>query len=400
MGNSTVALRHNIYDDDEGKKYAMDEDGRQAAAMDEFDDNGNDDDDDNNKGTDGGRRTCKKHRWWALSVGIILLSIAVLAGVLGYYLSGAAAGNNNNDKSSGVSSSLSGAGAEAADGGDDFPGAQIDDFPGASSATDAAGTSPTTKMTAPPTPNPTALPTVPPPTLPPTSPLRPRLVSAIAALMPASSTSTATTTGTTTDTADANMFDPAISRGRAVDWLLDYLSQENKEWMLDLQRQTTAGEEFYLPLPMELRQRYAMGVLYYEGGPHLGLEDDRDGNEDDASAEPDHNYCTWRGITCTTSTSNLVAEIDWEGVNYRGTIPPEIGSMLSTTLRRLGMGTNQLSGTLPTELGALAQLQYLHRCRTVPSSGSSWDAIGWSGPSPPGSGRWRRCRPCRSTTIC
>ena len=64
---------------------------------------------------------------------------------------------------------------------------------------------------------------------------------------------------------------------------------------------------------------------------------------------------TWNGVTVT---GGQVGYLDLSGNQLTGTIPTELGNL--TNLRFLYLGGNSLSGSIPTELGNLTNLEYLH----------------------------------------
>lgn len=64
---------------------------------------------------------------------------------------------------------------------------------------------------------------------------------------------------------------------------------------------------------------------------------------------------TWYGVT--TDRSDRVVELDLAENELSGTIPFELGNL--TNLELLRLSKNQLSGTIPPELGNLANLQFL-----------------------------------------
>ena len=65
--------------------------------------------------------------------------------------------------------------------------------------------------------------------------------------------------------------------------------------------------------------------------------------------------CSWYGITCDNNTITSVSL--WR--NYlTGSIPPELGNLANLTY--LDLGDNQLTGSIPSELGNLANLQALY----------------------------------------
>ena len=68
------------------------------------------------------------------------------------------------------------------------------------------------------------------------------------------------------------------------------------------------------------------------------------------SADP----CSWREVTCS---SGHVVRLEIVLNDLTGSIPAELGNL--TALQYLGLGWNQLTGTIPAELGNLTDLRYL-----------------------------------------
>ncbi len=64
--------------------------------------------------------------------------------------------------------------------------------------------------------------------------------------------------------------------------------------------------------------------------------------------------CDWYGISCA---AGHVTQVDLSDNQLSGSIPPELGNLAS--LQYLGLFSNQLSGSIPPELGNLASLEYL-----------------------------------------
>ena len=64
--------------------------------------------------------------------------------------------------------------------------------------------------------------------------------------------------------------------------------------------------------------------------------------------------CTWYGVTCEGGS---VVEIDLRSNNLEGTIPSELGQL--TFLEKLYLNDNQLTGAIPPELGDLNNLLYI-----------------------------------------
>lgn len=65
--------------------------------------------------------------------------------------------------------------------------------------------------------------------------------------------------------------------------------------------------------------------------------------------------CLWFGLTCE---NGRVVSLDLANNNLTGSIPAEIGNL--TALRYLGLNVNNLSGEIPTTIGNLTNLDYLY----------------------------------------
>jgi hypothetical protein len=64
--------------------------------------------------------------------------------------------------------------------------------------------------------------------------------------------------------------------------------------------------------------------------------------------------CSWYKVTCS---GGHVSRLDLSSNQLSGTIPPELGQL--SNLKHLYLNSNQLSGTIPPELGQLSNLQAL-----------------------------------------
>jgi len=64
--------------------------------------------------------------------------------------------------------------------------------------------------------------------------------------------------------------------------------------------------------------------------------------------------CTWFGVTCSGGS---VWRLDLQSNELTGSVPPELGNL--SNLERLDLHSNQLVGAIPAELGNLANLKYL-----------------------------------------
>ncbi|GAB4343467.1 MAG: hypothetical protein Kow0089_19280 [Desulfobulbaceae bacterium] len=69
--------------------------------------------------------------------------------------------------------------------------------------------------------------------------------------------------------------------------------------------------------------------------------------------------CTnsWFGVTCNAGNTNVV-QINLAGNNLSGTIPTELGNL--SQLTAISLSDNSLSGSIPGELGNLTGLEYLY----------------------------------------
>ena len=134
-------------------------------------------------------------------------------------------------------------------------------------------------------------------------------------------------------------------QGKAVDWLV-YV------------------DSMYLcPDDTYLIQRYVLAVLYYATNGHQGwLTCSRTGdvaaNECPQTTKrflSNYHECTWAGIGC--NGSNFITRIAFEDNGLSGSIPSEIGALSS--LKTLRMERGKLSGSLPATLGDLTDLEKL-----------------------------------------
>ena len=79
-------------------------------------------------------------------------------------------------------------------------------------------------------------------------------------------------------------------------------------------------------------------------------------------------YCMFHGITC--DDSGQIAQINLRSNNLRGSLPSEIGMLLSLT--HLDLDFNPMTGTIPSEIGMLSaltwlDLEYSRMTGTIPS---------------------------------
>lgn len=122
-------------------------------------------------------------------------------------------------------------------------------------------------------------------------------------------------------------------------------------------------------------ERQALVALYNQtGGPSWRTSDGWLGS---VGTE-----CSWYGVRCDDAGTHVIG-LNLSFDNLTGSIPPELGSL--SELSSLELQFNQLSGRIPVELAQLPQLTVLHL-----DHNRLTDSI------PPQLGRCRSCVPCRS----
>ena len=67
--------------------------------------------------------------------------------------------------------------------------------------------------------------------------------------------------------------------------------------------------------------------------------------------------CSWYGVTCT---GDSVTQLSLISNQLTGSIPAELGNL--TNLQRLNLSTNQLTGSIPVELMNMTSLDFLDIC--------------------------------------
>ena len=101
--------------------------------------------------------------------------------------------------------------------------------------------------------------------------------------------------------------------------------------------------------------QFLTSFIYYYGS---------DDNDDDGAVASTANTTTTTTSTTTTSTYTYTSNIQTlslRGNDFVGTIPTEIIGQLSTSLKYLALSRNYgISGTLPTTLGLLTNLEHLY----------------------------------------
>jgi Leucine-rich repeat (LRR) protein len=69
------------------------------------------------------------------------------------------------------------------------------------------------------------------------------------------------------------------------------------------------------------------------------------------------NFCSWKGVTCSTTVPIRVVSIDLRSLQLGGQLSNCIATL--TSLVRIDISNNGLSGKIPDELGALPRLETL-----------------------------------------
>ncbi|KAL0415411.1 UNVERIFIED_CONTAM: putative LRR receptor-like serine/threonine-protein kinase [Sesamum latifolium] len=69
------------------------------------------------------------------------------------------------------------------------------------------------------------------------------------------------------------------------------------------------------------------------------------------------NYCSWKGISCSSRHRTRVVSIDLDSQGLVGSLSPHLGNL--SFLRRISLQNNSFHGPIPQELGRLRRLEYL-----------------------------------------
>ncbi|KAL0319079.1 UNVERIFIED_CONTAM: LRR receptor-like serine/threonine-protein kinase EFR [Sesamum angustifolium] len=69
------------------------------------------------------------------------------------------------------------------------------------------------------------------------------------------------------------------------------------------------------------------------------------------------NYCSWKGISCSSRHRTRVVSIDLDSQGLEGSLSPHLGNL--SFLRRINLQNNSFHGPIPQELGRLSRLEYL-----------------------------------------
>ncbi|CAA6818967.1 MAG: Adenylate cyclase (EC, partial [uncultured Sulfurovum sp.] len=100
-----------------------------------------------------------------------------------------------------------------------------------------------------------------------------------------------------------------------------------------------------------------LGISKAEADALMALYNDTNGTAwtDKTNWDTLSNISTWKGITVSGGS---VTQINLSTNNLAGSIPTELGNLANLTY--LNLHTNQLTGSIPTELGSLANLTHLY----------------------------------------
>ena len=135
--------------------------------------------------------------------------------------------------------------------------------------------------------------------------------------------------------------DSSTPQGQALDWILNHDGLR------------------LCPGDPKITQRWVLAVMYYStDGDNWAVCYENDPLCPDSFLNPS-NECDWFGITCVTSPNGdeCVERIIFEANELSGTIPTELG--LLSDLAVLGMEQGTTTGTIPTELGQLEKMVFI-----------------------------------------
>ena len=94
--------------------------------------------------------------------------------------------------------------------------------------------------------------------------------------------------------------------------------------------------------------KYILNVFYFSTSGHEWF--------DSSGWLSIEHQCTWRGIFC--NDEGVIESLEMESNNLSGSIPTELG--LLTELSKLDLKHNTLTGSIPTELGLLTELSVMY----------------------------------------
>ena len=122
-------------------------------------------------------------------------------------------------------------------------------------------------------------------------------------------------------------------RAAALEWLM-----ENGNGLVE------AGDSY------GILERYSLAVLYFATeGDHWA---------DNSFWLSGTSVCVWQFLPCSNDS---VSRLDLNSNNLLGTIPSEIGNLVA--LERIDLWNNAITGDIPTELGHLTAVTQLNLCK-------------------------------------
>lgn len=108
----------------------------------------------------------------------------------------------------------------------------------------------------------------------------------------------------------------------------------------------------------QLAERYAMAVFFFSLGADNDHVNPDSGWKTHSGWMTEAGYCDWYGVSCLSDTAKSVESISLESNDLQGTLPTELAGLPNLMVLNLGKNSN-VGGTLPTELALMSNLRFL-----------------------------------------